>query len=65
MCNGRMYRTLLFLLFVAVWGRIALAQSTTSLRGVVTDPQGSVLPGASVVLGNLKGKAVLVGRLGR
>jgi hypothetical protein len=50
MCNGRMYRSLLFLLFVAFSVRIMPAQSTTSLRGVVTDPQGSVLPGASVVL---------------
>ena len=56
MCNGRMRRGLLLLLFVAVWGRNALAQSTTSLRGVVTDPRGSVLPGASVVLSDTDSK---------
>src|SRR5258708_4939335 len=35
----------------------AFAQSTTSLRGTITDPQGGVIPEATVLLGNLENGA--------
>jgi hypothetical protein len=43
-----------FLLFLAT---SAFGQSTTSLRGTVTDPTGAVVPGASLTLTNLATQA--------
>ncbi len=40
--------TVVFLL--AAFSSVLLAQSTTSLRGVVKDPKGSMIPGASITL---------------
>jgi hypothetical protein len=46
---------LLFFAFL-VSGRIVQAQATTSVRGTVTDPSGSAVVGANVVLANAESK---------
>jgi hypothetical protein len=37
-------------------GRVIWAQATTAVRGTVTDPSGSLVPGATVVLTNAESK---------
>src|SRR5215470_6112188 len=48
-CVLRFCFVVLFLLNAVFW---TYAQSTTSLRGAVTDPTGAVIPGAVVSLAN-------------
>ena len=43
-------RTLLVLALLAAGIRDTVAQSTASVRGTVTDAQGGVVPGASIVV---------------
>jgi hypothetical protein len=56
MSKARFLTGMLFFVLTAIAGSTALAQSTTSIRGVVTDPQGSALPGASVILTDTNSK---------
>jgi hypothetical protein len=54
---NRIFRALALLFFaVLVTGRIVHAQATTSVRGTVTDPSGSAVVGANVVLANTESK---------
>jgi hypothetical protein len=46
----------LLLLALLVGGRVAHAQATTSIRGTVTDPSGSAVVGANVLLANPESK---------
>ena len=64
MYKGRLYRCLFVLLLALLSRGIAPAQSTTSIRGVVTDPRGSVLPGASVVLTDTDSKTQRAAKTG-
>jgi len=53
----RMFRAFAMLLFAfLVCGRSVYAQATTSVRGSVTDPSGSAVVGASVLLANAESK---------
>src|SRR5260370_36652853 len=52
MQKHKIVRSALFLLACS-----AFAQSTTSLRGTITDPQGGVIPEATVLLSNLENGA--------
>ncbi len=47
----------LLICFTTIVALTASAQSTTSLRGTITDPQGGVIPQASVTLANLENGA--------
>ncbi|MFI5058434.1 MAG: carboxypeptidase regulatory-like domain-containing protein [Candidatus Acidiferrales bacterium] len=54
---ARIFRALAMLSFVLlVSGRVVHAQATTSVRGTVTDPSGSAVVGASVLLSNAESK---------
>ncbi|MFN7923185.1 MAG: carboxypeptidase regulatory-like domain-containing protein [Bryobacteraceae bacterium] len=44
------------ILFVCSFASLALAQSTASLHGVVTDPSGATVPGATVTIRGSKGQ---------
>jgi protocatechuate 3,4-dioxygenase beta subunit len=53
----RIFQALAMVLFaLLVSGRVAYAQATTSVRGTVTDPSGSAVVGANVVLANAESK---------
>jgi Carboxypeptidase regulatory-like domain len=53
----RIFRALAMLFFAfLVSGRIVHAQATTSVRGTVTDPSGSAVVGANVVLANAESR---------
>jgi hypothetical protein len=53
----KMFRAFAMLLFAfLVGGRVVYAQATTSVRGTVTDPSGSAVVGANVVLANAESK---------
>jgi hypothetical protein len=64
MYRGRLCRCLFVLLLAVIICGTAPAQSTTSIRGVVTDPRGSVLPGASVVLTDTDSKTQRAAKTG-
>jgi Carboxypeptidase regulatory-like domain len=50
--NFRVLLLSILALGVFLIGHVALAQTTTSVTGVVSDPTGAVIPGATVVLSN-------------
>jgi hypothetical protein len=53
----RIFRAFAMLLFaLLIGGRVVYAQATTSVRGTVTDPSGSAVVGANVVLANAESK---------
>ncbi|HVS87368.1 MAG TPA: carboxypeptidase-like regulatory domain-containing protein [Candidatus Acidoferrum sp.] len=53
----RIFRAMAMLLLAfLVGGRVVYAQATTSVRGTVTDPSGSAVVGANVVLANADSK---------
>src|SRR5260221_8312406 len=52
MMSGSYLRRALCLLLLIAWAGPALAQSSASLRGTVTDAQGAALPGAKILLRN-------------
>jgi Carboxypeptidase regulatory-like domain len=53
----RIFRAFALLLFaLLVGGRVVYAQATTSVRGTVTDPSGSAVVGANVLLANPESK---------
>jgi len=51
-------RTSVFILISAIFGTSLFGQAVTSLRGSVADPQGAVVPEATVTLTNLDNAAV-------
>ena len=52
--NSKIVRGLVFLtLFACVFVSVSQAQFRTSIQGVVTDPTGAVIPGATLTLKNL------------
>ncbi len=53
---GVVLETTLVLLALLAGSTIAWGQATTSVRGTVTDPSGSVVAGATVVLANAESK---------
>src|SRR5260370_28040327 len=50
-------RCTLLIFVAAVLALSGYAQSTTSLRGPITDPQGGIIPDATVLLNNLENGA--------
>src|ERR1700744_3086494 len=47
------FRMIVLALAVSLSGTIPIAQFRTSIQGVVTDPQGDVIPGATLTLTNM------------
>jgi hypothetical protein len=63
-CVGVVLGTTLVLLALLAGSPIAWAQATTSVRGTVTDPSGSVVPSATVVLSNAESKTERASKTG-
>jgi hypothetical protein len=53
----RILLTMSLLVGLLAGGTVAWGQATTSIRGTITDPSGSVVSGATVVLTNAESKA--------
>src|ERR1700685_4560852 len=51
--SGIVFRIIVLALAASLSGATALAQFRTSIQGVVTDPEGEVIPGATLTLTNM------------
>jgi Carboxypeptidase regulatory-like domain len=54
------FRMIVLAIVTCMFGMTAIAQFRTSIQGVVTDPQGDVVPGATLTLTNLSTNETIV-----